>query len=105
MGSDKETGISYEFDGSYVTDRLGLYCALGEAINGPGGYFGSNLDGLADCLRGGFGASAPFHLVWKESTLARAYLGHSSTVQSYRVSYFDALLDVFAGAGVTVELR
>ena len=28
---------------------------MGEAVNGPGGYFGRNLDAFADCLRGGFG--------------------------------------------------
>ena len=32
-----------------------FYREIGSAVNGPGGYFGRNLDALADCLRGGFG--------------------------------------------------
>ncbi|MGR7001821.1 barstar family protein [Yinghuangia aomiensis] len=33
--------------------------ALGETVNGPGGYFGGNLDALDDCLGGTFGYTAP----------------------------------------------
>jgi len=51
--------------GEEATDRPGLYCALGEAVNGPGGYYGANLDALADCLRGGFGPTPPFDLTWR----------------------------------------
>ncbi|MFD0347246.1 barstar family protein [Kitasatospora aburaviensis] len=45
----------YVLDGSGITDRAAFYTALGSALNGPGGYYGSNLDALADCLHGGFG--------------------------------------------------
>lgn len=45
-----------------------------KAINGPGGYFGWNLNALDDCLRGGFGARAPFTLVWSDSQVARQSL-------------------------------
>jgi hypothetical protein len=38
-------------NGASTVTKAGFYCALGEAANGPGGYFGSNLDALADCLR------------------------------------------------------
>ncbi|WP_327590963.1 barstar family protein [Nonomuraea sp. NBC_00507] len=34
-----------------MTDEAAFYLAMGEAINGPGGYFGRNLDALDDCLR------------------------------------------------------
>lgn len=46
---------TYVLDGRGVTDRAAFYTALGAALNGPGGYYGSNLDALADCLHGGFG--------------------------------------------------
>lgn len=49
--------------------------SIGEAINGPGGYFGWNLDALHDCLRGGFGALTPGYLFAHEflrRTSARA---------------------------------
>jgi hypothetical protein len=39
-------------DGRFVTDIEGFYCALGEAINGPGGYFGWYPRGLYECLCG-----------------------------------------------------
>ncbi len=45
----------YELDGSAINNPDDLYRLLGEAVNGPGGYFGANLDSLNDCLGGGFG--------------------------------------------------
>jgi RNAse (barnase) inhibitor barstar len=71
---DRPAGTSYDLDGRFVTDIEGFYCAIGEAINGPGGYFGWNLDALNDCLRGRFGATAPFQLIWHDSNVARAHL-------------------------------
>ncbi|CAM5420187.1 barstar family protein [Streptomyces aurantiogriseus] len=43
-------------------------CAIGEAVNGPGGHFGRNLSASADCLGGDFGATAPFTLNWRYSS-------------------------------------
>ena len=65
-GPDRPPGGTYRLDGTHVTDIVSFYCALGEAVNGPGGYFGWNLDALADCLRGGFGATPPFTVVGPE---------------------------------------
>jgi RNAse (barnase) inhibitor barstar len=71
---DRPPGTTYDLDGRFVTDIEGFYCAIGEAINGPGGYFGWNLDALNDCLRGRFGAQTPFRLVWQDSAIAREHL-------------------------------
>lgn len=71
---DRPTGVTYDLDGRFVTDIEGFYCAIGEAINGPGGYFGWNLDALDDCFAGGFGARPPFRLVWHHSAVAREHL-------------------------------
>jgi RNAse (barnase) inhibitor barstar len=71
---DRPAGTTYDLDGRFVTDIEGFYCAIGEAINGPGGYFGWNLDALDDCLRGSFGARAPFRLVWHDSAVAGEHL-------------------------------
>ncbi|TDQ53343.1 barstar family protein [Actinorugispora endophytica] len=60
-----ESGSMFYFDGRHVVDELSFYCALGEAINGPGGYFGKGVDSFNDCLNGGFGAIRPFKLNWK----------------------------------------
>ena len=46
---------TYRIDGSRITSTSDFYAEIGRAVNGDGGYFGSNLDALADCLRGGFG--------------------------------------------------
>ncbi|MDI4647902.1 barstar family protein [Cohnella hashimotonis] len=51
-------------DGSIIQDEETFFIALGEAINGPFGYYGADLDGLADCLCGGFGLIPPFTLTW-----------------------------------------
>jgi RNAse (barnase) inhibitor barstar len=46
---------TYRIDGSRISSPPDFYAEIGRAVNGDGGYFGSNLDALADCLRGGFG--------------------------------------------------
>lgn len=50
--------------GDTVRSDAGFFCALGEAINGPGGYFGSTLDGLEDCLAGSDLRTSPLRLTW-----------------------------------------
>lgn len=76
----------FELDGERIEDAAGLYCALGEAINGPGGYFGADLDSLRDCLRGGFGAQPPFELRWKGADVARARLASAAAATSASAS-------------------
>jgi RNAse (barnase) inhibitor barstar len=93
---DRPAGGTYEIDGEHITDLPGFYCAMGEAINGPGGYFGRDFDGLRDCLRGGFGVSVPFTLVWLDSRVARGGIGEPG---------FADILHIFADMGVTTSLR
>jgi RNAse (barnase) inhibitor barstar len=62
---DAPQGTVISLDAAQVRDPVDFYCAIGEAVNGPGGYFGANLDSLHDCLRGGFGITAPFDLIWQ----------------------------------------
>jgi RNAse (barnase) inhibitor barstar len=49
-------------DCAEVIDKNSFFCALGEALNGPGGYYGKGLDSMHDCLLGGFGPTPPFRL-------------------------------------------
>jgi RNAse (barnase) inhibitor barstar len=72
--SDARPGTTFELDGTHITDRAAFYLALGEAINGPAGYFGEGLDGLEDCLLGSWGARTPFTLAWKSFDVATQYL-------------------------------
>ncbi|MFD5322023.1 barstar family protein [Streptomyces sp. NPDC127098] len=91
---DRPAGTSYELAGGAVTDPPAFYCALGEAINGPAGYFGGNSDALRDCLAGGFGARVPFRLVWHDFAVARRSLPD-----------LDRLLEPLLAAGVEIEQR
>ncbi|GAA3304652.1 barstar family protein [Streptomyces cinereospinus] len=89
------TGATVVLDGSAVTGRDAFYCALGEAVNGPRGYFGSNLDALFDCLRTSRAeGAAPFGLVWRDLPASRDALG---------ADYTGRVLDVFAEGGVAVR--
>ncbi|MCO5968805.1 barstar family protein [Actinoallomurus soli] len=99
-----ERGATFELDGRHVTDPASFYCALGEAINGPGGYFGAGLDALDDCLQGGdFGARIPFTLIWRHSEIARERL--RDPVGGSGPPYFDVILQIFDEAGASVELH
>lgn len=40
---DQSAGTVFHLDGRFITDIEGFSCAIGEAINGPGGYFGWSL--------------------------------------------------------------
>ena len=51
----KARGRVIVVDGSLVDTLLGFYCAIGEAVNGPGGYFGLSMLAFDDCLFSGFG--------------------------------------------------
>ncbi|MGC4986061.1 barstar family protein, partial [Streptomyces sp. DT193] len=95
----------FTVDGRHIIDEDSFYCAIGEAINGPGGYFGWNLDALDDCLCGGWGASVPFTLHWDSSDQARARLVERVPVGDRDVSLFDLLLEIFEKRGVSVILR
>jgi len=94
----------YRIDGRRITSTTRFYREIGRAVNGPGGYFGSNLDALADCLRGGFGTpeDRPIEFDWEHSETSRRHL---KNVPSGDGTFFDAVLDVFADAGVTLRLR
>ncbi|MDR0267234.1 barstar family protein [Paenibacillus sp.] len=59
---DKEQVIT--IDGELIQDRETFYIALGEAVNGPFGYYGACLNGFEDCLCGDFGLVPPFTLEW-----------------------------------------
>jgi hypothetical protein len=81
---DHPQGTVISLPTAVVHTPVDFYCALGEAINGPAGYFGANLDSLADCLRGGFGVTPPFVLRWQP---ARG---------------FTEIIDVLTGAGIQI---
>lgn len=92
-------------EGGDITDVPSFYCALGEAVNGPLGYFGNNLDALVDCLHGGFGADGPFTLVWRDSVVAQEHLDHPVHAGEPGPSYLAEILDIFRERQVEVVLE
>lgn len=101
---DRSGGV-YHLDGRFVTDKPGLYCAMGEALVGPGGYFGWGWDAFADCLCGGFGLIPPFTLIWHDADVARHALADAVLDPDTGLSYFEEVLHLLESSGVTVVLR
>ncbi|MEU6548511.1 barstar family protein [Streptomyces sp. NPDC046859] len=97
--SDAPAGQVFTVDGRHIVDRDTFYCAIGEAINGPGGYFGWNLDALDDRLRGGWGATTPFSLHWDFSDEARTQLAKRVPAGDRELALFDLLLEIFKERG------
>ncbi|MFK0292445.1 barstar family protein [Streptomyces sp. NPDC090442] len=97
-------GRAYAFDGRHLTDEPGLYLALGEAVNGPGGYFGGCLAALDDCLAGGFGYHPPATLLWRNAATARAHLSQTLTPAGHPYDLFADVLAALAEGGMRVTL-
>ncbi|MEU7066324.1 barstar family protein [Streptomyces sp. NPDC046161] len=74
---------TYVIDGARVHSLQDFWTALGEAVNGPGGYFGRGLDSLTDCLRGGFGTpdDGSYVFEWRGHAASRRALGHPETAR------------------------
>lgn len=75
--------VVYGIDGRRIWSLEDFWLAMGEAVNGPGGYFGRNLNAFNDCLRGGFGTPEDddYIIEWHHHEQSRAALGHPETVR------------------------
>ncbi|MEV7844562.1 barstar family protein [Streptomyces cyaneofuscatus] len=80
-------GEVVHLDGGQIFTKSGFYCALGEAVNGPGGYFGSNLDALADCISSSFGEGPPARIVWRNFQASQESLDHA---------FLDSIVDLMS---------
>ncbi|HEY4267877.1 MAG TPA: barstar family protein [Galbitalea sp.] len=125
--------VRYVLNGSQIWTTQEFFDAVGEAVGGPGTYFGANLDAFSDCLRGGFGTpeDRSFYFVLKGSSSVRDRLGVDATIEWVRdklvrgnphnANYFlleidelergtgrtlfDILLEIFDERKVRLELR
>ncbi|WP_052414284.1 barstar family protein [Streptomyces decoyicus] len=77
---------------------------MGEALAGPGGYFGWGWDAFRDCLCGGFGLTAPFTLVWHDADIARQAPAAAVFASDGLLSYVEEIVQILEDAGVTVVL-
>ncbi|MEV0256470.1 barstar family protein [Streptomyces sp. NPDC050732] len=102
-GPDAEPGATYHLDGRHITDEPAFYCALGEAVNGPGGYVGRSADTLHDCLRGDLGTPPPLTLVWHDPHTARSCLGVTPRTHGAPPS-FEELLALLTRMDIEVVL-
>jgi RNAse (barnase) inhibitor barstar len=76
----------YEIAGEQVKTLEDFYRLIGEAINGPGGCFGTNLDALRDCLHGGFGTpEGGYTIRWLRSEESRRALGCRETARQLKL--------------------
>ncbi|GGX56418.1 barstar family protein [Streptomyces fructofermentans] len=101
---DRPAGHVHELDGRYITDEPALHLAIGEAVNGPGGYFGGCLSAVTDCLRGNFGYTAPGALFWRDAATAREHLSRTLTPDGRPYDLFTAVLETLAEGGMDVTL-
>ena len=87
----------YRIDGAAVRSKADLFTEIGRAVNGDGGYFGSNFDALAECLRGGFGTpeNGKFRFVLTDYRHVKTALGEDT---------WRTLLDVFTSERVDLWL-
>ncbi|MER6566148.1 barstar family protein [Streptomyces sp. NPDC001093] len=79
--------VTYVLDGTRIRTLEDFWRVIGEAVNGPGGYFGSNLDAFADCLSGGFGTpdDDDFVVEWRDHQVSREHLGHPETARQLEI--------------------
>jgi RNAse (barnase) inhibitor barstar len=75
--------VVYAVDGTRIGSLEDFWLVMGEAVNGPGGYFGRNLDAFNDCLRGGFGTPEDddFIVEWHHHEHSRTALGYPETTR------------------------
>lgn len=104
VGEPDRTGGTHHLEGRFVTDEPGFYRALGEALIGPGCWFGRGLDDLKDCLYGRCGVIGPFTLIWHDADVARNALGFTLD-HGGRLTYFEEAVQLLERYGVTVVLR
>ena len=72
----------YEVHGDRIASLEDFYREIGEAINGPGGSFGRNLDAFNDGVAGGFGTPDEGYVIrWLDSDRSRQTLGYPETVR------------------------
>ena len=86
MTQNPDTVLS--LNGTAITDIAGLYAELNRVFMvGEDWQLGVSLDALDDLLYGGYGAlqgAGKVTVIWQESAISRAALGHAATRAFYQ---------------------
>ncbi|AZA77597.1 hypothetical protein EG347_08750 [Chryseobacterium sp. G0186] len=90
----KKDNIKIELDGNLFHNVDSFFCALGEEVNGPGGYFGRNLYALDDCLRGDFGVKSISEFTW---------INHRRSKKLFKTQFIE-IINIFEKYDVKVLL-
>ncbi|MGI0120137.1 barstar family protein [Zooshikella sp. RANM57] len=69
-----EANRTIEIDGKLIRDPLDFFCLFGEAVNGPGGYFGKCPHSFDDCLFEKFGLEFPSTIIWENYSATKKIL-------------------------------
>ncbi|WP_171074397.1 barstar family protein [Nonomuraea basaltis] len=104
--SVRPVGRGIVLDGRGIVDLASFFCAIGEAVHGPGGYFGSNFMALFDCLRRLPRADgSPVHLRWLDFAVAERHLSRVVDTETGPARYIDIVLETLSDADVAVILE
>lgn len=74
-----------EINGENLSNMDSFYCAIGEAANGPGGYFGANLDALEDCLINSEVQIRPFRIPWRDFDTSLENIGEKDLMAAVSI--------------------
>lgn len=89
--------------GEQIVNLASFFCAVGEAFNGPGGYFGSNFTALADCLANlDREPGQRVQLYWTNMAVAEAALAHRVETSEGWTRIFDIATQVLDQYNVEV---
>ncbi|KAF0847343.1 barstar family protein [Nocardia caishijiensis] len=88
-------------NGGDITDLAGFYCAIGEAANGPGGYFGANFMALRECARDRPGLTVR----WRDSDASARHLDTVVETLAGPMTWMELAVSTLRDAGATVVLE
>ncbi|WP_407837939.1 barstar family protein [Streptomyces sp. DSM 116496] len=78
----------YVLDGKRIHTLEDFWLVIGEAVDGPGGYFGRNLDAFNDCLTGGYmdlEDGEDFVFEWHDHAHSQQALGYAETARQLEI--------------------
>lgn len=84
-------------DGRWINDVPSFYLSIGEAINGPGGYFGGDVNALDDCLNAGFGVRTPLTVRLSHYDEVRNALDSRAACRYWAEYFFKIVMSVDSG--------